>query len=224
MKLRGRWEGNRERWIAYEQGRGPKPIGQSHLMESAMKLNLGCGHDHREGFLNIDASALVEPDQVVDLDDLPLPWDDSSVDEILIKHTLEHLGQTPAAYISLMKEFWRICRPGAVMTIVVPHHRHDHFISDPTHVRAITPAGLELFSQKRNREWIDKGLGNSPLGITYGIDFELISVDYVPSEPWRGRLERKEMDTRELAEAAQTLNNVIVETTIKIKAVKDGGE
>lgn len=188
-----------------------------------MKLNLGCGHDQKDGFVNVDVSDLVKPDQVVDLEALPLPWDDDSVDEILIKHTLEHLAQKPGDYIALMAEIWRICRHDAIMTIIVPHHRHDHFINDPTHVRAITPAGLELFSQKKNQEWIDKGMGNSPLGLTYGIDFDLVSVEYLPAEPWRGRLERKEIDSQQLAEAAQNLNNVISETTIVIKAVKAGG-
>ena len=60
-----------------------------------MKLNLGCGHDHKEGYVNVDVSDLGKPDMVVDLEVLPWPWQDSSIDEILIKHTLEHLGQTP---------------------------------------------------------------------------------------------------------------------------------
>lgn len=185
-----------------------------------MKLNLGCGHDHKEGYVNVDVSDLGNPDMVVDLEVTPWPWEDGIVDEILIKHTLEHLGQTPEIFLNIMRELWRVCRNDAPVTIIVPHHRHDHFINDPTHVRAITPAGLELFSQKRNREWIDKGQGNSPLGLTLGIDFDVVSANFVPDQPWRGRLERGEMNNEQFAEAARSLNNTVMETQIVLKAVK----
>ena len=119
-----------------------------------------------------------------------------------------------------MCEFWRICRDGATVDIIVPHHRHDHFINDPTHVRAITPGGLELFSQKRNQEWIEKGMGNSPLGLSLGIDFDLVKANFVPDQPWRTRLEKGEMNNQQFAEAAQNLNNVVAETHVTLKAVK----
>ena len=185
-----------------------------------MKLNLGCGHDHKEGYVNVDVSDLGKPDQVVNLEALPWPWDDDSVDEILIKHTLEHLGQSTKLYLDIICEFWRICRDGALITIIVPHHRHDHYLNDPTHVRAITPGGLELFSQKKNLEWIEKGMGNSPLGLSLGIDLEMVSATFVPDQPWRGRLERGEMDNQQFAEAARNLNNVVVETQVVLKAIK----
>jgi hypothetical protein len=185
-----------------------------------MKLNLGCGHDHKEGYVNVDVSDLGKPDQVVNLEALPWPWDDDSVDEILIKHTLEHLGQSTKLYLDIICEFWRICRDGALITIIVPHHRHDHFLNDPTHVRPITPGGLELFSQKKNLEWIEKGMGNSPLGLSLDIDLEMVSATFVPDQPWRGRLERGEMDNQQFSEAAKNLNNVVVETKVVLKVIK----
>jgi len=185
-----------------------------------MKLNLGCGHDHKEGYVNVDISDLGHPDQVVDLEALPWPWDESSVDEILIKHTLEHLGHTTKQYLDIICEFWRICCDGALITIIVPHHRHDHFLNDPTHVRAITPGGLELFSQKKNLEWIEKGMGNSPLGLSLNIDLEMVSATFVPDQPWRGRLERGEMDNQQFSEAAKNLNNVVLETQVVLKVIK----
>ena len=50
-----------------------------------MKLNLGCGHDHKDGYINVDVSDLGNPDQVVDLEVLPWPWEDNAIEEILIK-------------------------------------------------------------------------------------------------------------------------------------------
>ena len=45
-----------------------------------MKLNLGCGHDHKEGYVNVDVSDLGNPDMVVDLEVTPWPWEDGIVD------------------------------------------------------------------------------------------------------------------------------------------------
>ena len=47
---------------------------------------------------------------------------------------LGHLGATTDSYLSIIKGLWRICRPGALLRIVVPHPRHDHYPNDLTHV------------------------------------------------------------------------------------------
>ena len=38
-----------------------------------MKLNLGCGFDKREGWLNVDNFTACEPDQLLDIE--ATPWD-----------------------------------------------------------------------------------------------------------------------------------------------------
>ena len=186
-----------------------------------MRLNLGCGFDKRDGFLNVDKRAACRPDLVVDLEALPWPWPADSVDEILLRHTLEHLGRDPDVYLGIVRELWRVSRNGATTTIIVPHPRHDHFINDPTHVRPITPDGLAMFSQAKNREWVEKGIANTPLGLFLGIDFEIVSVSLAPEEPWRGRFERGEIDGPALADAARRFNNVVRETTVVLRSVKE---
>ena len=58
-----------------------------------LKLNLGCGLDKREGYVNIDVREDVEPDMVIDLEkELLRRFEDESVDEILAKDFLEHLS------------------------------------------------------------------------------------------------------------------------------------
>ncbi|MBM3489706.1 MAG: hypothetical protein FJX68_04535 [Alphaproteobacteria bacterium] len=185
-----------------------------------MRLNLGCGHDKRAGWLNVDSSQAAEPDQLVDLEKLPWPWPDDAAEEVLLKHVLEHLGQCTATYLGIMRELWRVCRDGAKVRIVVPHPRHDHFLNDPTHVRAITPQGLELFSQRKNREWRLNGIANSTLGLHLDIDFEIESVSLLPDDAWRQRLERGEIDRAQLTQAMRAQNNVIAETTVVLTAIK----
>lgn len=185
-----------------------------------MRLNLGCGQRKLAGWLNVDKVADCQPDAVVDLERFPWPWPDSSVDEVLFNHVLEHLGAATAVYLGIVKELYRVCRHDAQVTIVVPHPRHDHFLNDPTHVRPITPQGLEMFSQARNREWRAKGVANTPLGLYCGVDFAIASVNMTPDEPWRGRFQRGEITAADLAQAARMYNNVITEFTVVLKAVK----
>jgi predicted SAM-dependent methyltransferase len=83
-----------------------------------MKLNLGCGDDIREGYINAD---LYSPtaDVKCNLDEI-LPWEDNSVDEIICIHTLEHCKDP----IVTVNEMIRICKSGAKITIEVPHYNH----------------------------------------------------------------------------------------------------
>ncbi len=200
----------------------PAHPGRSEFPEwiNRMRLNLGCGHDRRDGFVNVDRSPDCAPDAVVDLEQLPWPWPDDSVEEVVLRHVLEHLGRETEAYFAIIRELWRVCRDGARVEITVPHPRHDQFLNDPTHVRPITPQGLELFSARRNREWIEAGAGNTPLALQLGVDFELVSVNMIPDEPWRGRYQRQEITAAELGDAARMHNNVIVESVIALQAVK----
>ncbi len=185
-----------------------------------MRLNLGCGFAKKANWINVDKSPLSEPDQLVDLEQIPWPWSDGSISEIHLRHVLEHLGKSTDSYLAIISEMWRICQHGALIRIVVPHPRHDHYLNDPTHVRPITVQGLEMFSQKRNHEWIRKGIANTPLGLQIGVDFEIVSFDVVPDEPWRGRIKRGEIKSDQLQEAMRMYANVIMETTIVMRTIK----
>lgn len=188
-----------------------------------MRLNLGCGRNQRKGWVNVDQAPECKPDQVVDLEEFPWPWDSDSIEEIEMRHVLEHLGATTDIYLGLISEMWRVCKPGARITIVVPHPRHDSFLNDPTHVRPVTAPGLELFSQELNREWARTGKSNTPLGLYLDIDFKVENISFNPDEPWRGRYQRGEIDFAGLNEAMRMYNNVVSEVTITLHAVKPAG-
>ena len=46
-----------------------------------LKLNLGCGNQRPDGFVNVDASARCKPDILHNLETFPWPFDDNSVAE-----------------------------------------------------------------------------------------------------------------------------------------------
>ena len=128
-----------------------------------LRLNLGCGLRLIDGYVNVDRFG--EPDLQHDLEVFPWPWPDDSVDEVVLQHVLEHLGRDTDVYLGIMKELYRVCRDGATIRITVPHHRHEYFYHDPTHVRAVTSEGMRLFSQRNNREWAAQGIANAPFFI-----------------------------------------------------------
>lgn len=190
-----------------------------------MRLNLGCGNKHLDDWINADKVATAAVDQVVDLEQFPWPWPDDSVEEVLLFHVLEHLGAETAVYLGIIKELYRVCRDGAKIMIAVPHPRHDSFLSDPTHVRPITPEGLLLFSQTANREWIAGNFANTPLGVYLGVDFVIETVNWKFEQAWKDRAERNEISLVELQHAMRTYNynNVVKAIEMVIRPVKPAG-
>ena len=189
------------------------------MTDKLIKLNLGCGQNQIPGHVNVDKFG--EPDVRHDLETFPWPWEENSVKEIVLNHTLEHLGQSASIYLKIVKEIYRICAPGATIFIVVPHPRHDHFLNDPTHVRAVTADSLELLSKNKNAAWAAKGCSNSPLGLFLDVDFELVSSTYVLDPFWKERLDNGVYTETEIHQAIKRYNNVVQETRFVLRAVKD---
>lgn len=185
-----------------------------------MKLNLGCGLNKKSGFVNIDKFDYGNPDLVMDLESTPWGFKDNEVDEILLNHTLEHLGKDVNTFFSIIKEIYRVCKSGARIEINVPHPRHDHFISDPTHVRMITPDLLGLFSKENCLHWKKIGVVNSPLALYLDVDFEIISTTTIVEQEYIDKLKSGEITEAELIRLLKLYNNVATEYRIVISPVK----
>ena len=113
-----------------------------------MRLNLGCGRRHLDGFVNVDIHAGCQPDRVVDLESFPWPFDDNVAEEIELHHVLEHLGQQTSVFLEIIQELYRVGRDGCVIHVTVPHPNHADFSTDPSHVRSIKPETLAMFSRE----------------------------------------------------------------------------
>jgi hypothetical protein len=187
-----------------------------------LKLNLGSGLRKREGFLNIDKFPDGNPDRVWDLEMTPWDLPDNSTEEVLLNHTLEHLGGTPDVFLAIMKELYRVCIHKARIEINVPHPRNDHFLNDPTHVRAITPGLLALFSKRSCLHWQKLGLANTPLALYLGVDFEIVSRQVVVEKKYMDQLAEGVISREELEEMIQTRNNVASEYRFVIQPLKQG--
>jgi len=106
------------------------------------RLNLGCGDDYREGWVNIDINPDVKADIHRDLNK-GLPFDDNSVDEVWCSHLLEHLDDM----IFAMEEIYRVMKPNAPITIRFPYCNSPSAWNDPTHKRALNPNTFKWFEE-----------------------------------------------------------------------------
>ena len=108
-----------------------------------LKLNLGCGAQVVDGWVNVDyalgarlasipvlSTALrrlkvfrLEWDPAIHIHDLtkPLPWKDGTVDACYTSHTVEHLSREQGA--ALVREAFRVLKPGGVLRVIVPDLR-----------------------------------------------------------------------------------------------------
>lgn len=186
-------------------------------MSVPVKLNLGCGERHIPGYVNVDRCGT--PDVTHDLEKFPWPWEDNAVEEVLMTHVLEHLGATTEVFLAIMKELYRVCKNGARIQVTVPYPRHDDFINDPTHVRALTAESFVLFSKAKNREWRNT-YANSPLGIYADVDFEVIDIKYTPDGIWLEKLAKNECTNDDVFTANRLYNNVIRQIQVTVKVVK----
>lgn len=183
-----------------------------------LRLNFGCGANHLDGYVNIDKFG--NPNLKLDLETFPYPWEDNSVAEIKMHHVLEHLGQQTEVYLKIIQELYRICKAGAKIHITVPHHRSDRFFHDPTHVRAITPVGLSMFSKRLNNQWKARSKAFTLLALYLDVDFELIDVEYTPSEVWYERYSDNASDKELLLKESEIYCNLIKDVEMTLVAVK----
>jgi len=108
-----------------------------------MKLYFGCGKHSVEGFLGVDRIKTEKSDIVHDMEVFPYPFEDNSVDEMILFNILEHLSNT----IKVMEELWRICRNGARLNISVPYFNSAGAFQDPTHKTFFTENTFDYFTE-----------------------------------------------------------------------------
>lgn len=82
------------------------------------KLNLGCGHVHKQGYLNVDISEQCNPDIQHDLNCVPWPFQDNQFELVEVDHVLEHISVDLRLVI---QELYRIMQNRALLIIRVPH-------------------------------------------------------------------------------------------------------
>lgn len=105
-------------------------------------LNLGNGKKRIEDAVNLDITAETNPDVVHDLNQRPWPFANDAFEKVSAYDVIEHLENIPAT----MEEIQRICRPGAIVHITVPHFSSANAFTDPTHRHFFSKFSMDYFT------------------------------------------------------------------------------
>lgn len=101
-----------------------------------VRVNIGCGRDIRDGWVNCDLFPGDGVDVVLDASKR-LPFQDCSVRMIHMSHVMEHILN----WEDLVYECHRVLKPGGTLEIVVPYG----VTFNPFHVRFFMPDTLDMF-------------------------------------------------------------------------------
>jgi len=148
-----------------------------------MVIDLGCGGNKR-GDVGIDMVQMPGVDKICHLGFEPIPLEDGVADRVLAYDLLEHIpgtmyhkclqGWIPIhPRIQLLREIYRILRPGGKFESFTPSWTSPNWCKDPTHDGPPwCKESWEYFCGKVP-DW---------MALAYGIDFKfkMCSVEYVP--------------------------------------------
>jgi hypothetical protein len=81
------------------------------------RVNLGCGFDHRDGYLNVDFQDFHHPDLLADVRDLSM-LPSGYYEELIAQDVLEHLPRTEV--LEALREWSRLLMPGGRLVLRVP--------------------------------------------------------------------------------------------------------
>lgn len=116
-------------------------------------LNLGCGNTRIPGSIGVDVKKIEDyVDIVHDLNKVPYPFEDDSVDEVWLIFVLEHLNEP----FTVLEELYRVLKPGGKIYIRVPHCSSVYCWGEITHKRAFAYGFWEVFSGISHRPYYTK--------------------------------------------------------------------
>lgn len=186
------------------------------------KLNMGCGFKKLDDHWNVDIEPKCNPDQVLDFEQFPWPYEDNFFTKIHCDNILEHLGQDPKVFTKVIKEMYRVSQDRAEWYICVPHHRCDLFWDDYTHVRPLSAKTFRMFDQQFNFDTIERGLSESTYGIYHNVDLEVYDATYNIINYWRAQQEQGMLAPKQMEINLNTMSNVCESVNIFIRVHKPG--
>ena len=184
------------------------------------KLNLVCGFDYRNGYVNADNFEECKPDVLMNIEDTPWNFNDNEFDYVLLKHVLEHVGQSYSKFKSIMQELYRVTKNNGTIEIHIPYFKHDTYWSDPTHVRAFTLLTFQMMSKAQNDDWIKKKANYSMIAYDMRVNFEVVHAAQVYDNSWIQKELNGEVTREKLREIAAVQWNVVRELKVKLKVIK----
>jgi ubiquinone/menaquinone biosynthesis C-methylase UbiE len=137
-------------------------------------LDLGCGRTKPPGYWGVDLSEHPGVDQVYNLDHMPWPWADASVDAVRFSRCVIHMKDVPGAF----REVQRILKPGGLFWIVSGHPSHPETYVPEHTIPGLTLAGLVTLTKQGPGGLPDHWHGQ------YTLESVRLDVDATWKYPW----------------------------------------
>lgn len=112
------------------------------------KLNLGCGTDIKEGWVNAD-KCILEPGVIRIKFEERFRFGNNIFSEVYVRHALEHSRNV----IFTMEEIWRVCLPNARIKIIVPHASWHSAMTNLTHFQAFGIGSFTPYIDNNKRNY-----------------------------------------------------------------------
>ncbi|MGH8764481.1 MAG: glycosyltransferase [Burkholderiales bacterium] len=184
-----------------------------------LRVNLGCGVQRIDGWVNVDREPQAGPDMLFDIGgEARWPLGDDSVVEANASHVLEHLSSD--GFRRFFQELYRVCRDGAAIHLRVPNPTHDWFWTDPEHVRPVLPATLEMLNREQCRVLMVAGDTKTPLAVYWDVDFVLQKAVFTLDPQFDEQRAREGISDEEVIRRARHQNNIVGEYVMDIVARK----
>ena len=143
-----------------------------------MKLNLGCGNDIKQDYINLD---IVDygGNQVHDLNSFPYPFEDNTFDKIYASHVLEHLD----SFHKTVTELYRICKSDSIIMVYVPFFLNTKYFGEPDHKIPFSIRSFDNYEFIGNRKlkFYEKWKLNHRTNYETGAQFEVLEKKFITS-------------------------------------------
>lgn len=108
-------------------------------------LDIGCGKHKTPGAIGLDFNPRTDADVIHNLNQFPYPFADNEFDLIIGNQVIEHVDDV----LAVVKELYRIAKPGATIRLDTPHYTDVSSYRDPTHKHHLTCESFMYFTEKR---------------------------------------------------------------------------
>ncbi len=111
------------------------------------RLNFGCGKEIREGWDNVDIQKDPKITKSFDFNKFPYPLKKNVYDYVYSRSVLEHINDPE----KVLEELWKICKPEAIIEIIVPYYNNKSAYVDIQHKHFFSDTSFYLFVKEATR-------------------------------------------------------------------------
>ncbi len=129
-----------------------------------MKLNIGCGNKKIDGYIGVDKFQCDAADYICDIENDRLPFEDSSVNGIILDNVIEHFYDIS----KVINELVRVSEKGTVIKIITPHFSSLSSWIDPTHIHHLSYFSFDHFEKDSVAHYVGKGIKVKDKKLSFG--------------------------------------------------------